>query len=434
VSGADDLLVQDTVRISGGVVRRAGWGMLDQMASSATNFAVGIIVARTLSIEDFGAFSIAFFVYTFALTVARAFPMEPLLIRYSGVPVIDWRRGSAAAIGTTAAASCVAALALVVVGGVVEGPTGAALMALGASLPGLLIQDAWRLAFFAAGRGRAALINDLAWGVMLVPAFLAAAAAGSSLFAITLAWGMAATAAALLGVLQARLIPRPDYAVDWWQEHVDLAPRFLLEAGIRTGVAQVTMIVIGAMVGLAAIGSIRAAQLVMSPVQVLLLGVALAAIPEAVRALRRSLGWLVRLAAGASLALAAASLAWGAFALLVPDELGRLVLGDAWDAATAYLPAWIAAQVGAVLVLGPGVTLRAFANARLSLKVTVVTTAFGFAIPVGAATLGGLAAAWGLAAASLLGATIWWLSLPVGIRAWRRGTAAHSGEDGVELA
>jgi O-antigen/teichoic acid export membrane protein len=39
---------------------RAGWGLLDQIASSGTNVAIGVIVARTLPIEDFGAFSIAF--------------------------------------------------------------------------------------------------------------------------------------------------------------------------------------------------------------------------------------------------------------------------------------------------------------------------------------------------------------------------------------
>ena len=53
--------------------------------SSGTNLAVGAVVARTLPIEDFGAFSIAFVVYTFAI---RAGPMgrsPPELVPFTRV-------------------------------------------------------------------------------------------------------------------------------------------------------------------------------------------------------------------------------------------------------------------------------------------------------------------------------------------------------------
>lgn len=417
-------------RLSRGVLRRAGWGLLDQVVSSGTNFAVGVIVARTLPLRDFGAFSIAFFVYTLMLSLMRAFPMQPLLIRYSGVSSAEWRRGTAAALGTSAGVGCLAAFGLILIGGGIGGTTGVAVLALAATLPGLLMQDAWRLAFFAAGRGRDAFLNDLAWAVFLLPAFALAAISGASLFAITLSWGLAASAAALVGVAQARLVPRPDHALGWWREHYDLAPRFLLEVGLSVGIGQLAMIVIGVVAGLEAIGSIRAAQLVMSPIQVLLLGASLVAVPEGVRALSQSLGLLLRLAAGASIALAIASLAWGAAALLVPDDLGRLVLRDAWGAAHAFVPAWVAVQVGAVITFGPHVILRAFANARLSLRVTSLDATIGFVIPVSMALAGGLAAAWGLAAASLLAAMIWWLAIPSGIRTWRRRLAADAVETG----
>lgn len=418
------------MRLPRGIIRRAGWGLLDQVVSSGTNFAVGAVVARTLPIEDFGAFSIAFFVYTFAMSVMRAFPMEPLLIRYSGASSADWRRGTAAALGTVVGVACVAAFGLIAVGSGIGGAIGPALLALAATLPGLLMQDAWRFAFFAAGRGRDAFLNDLAWAVFLLPAFVLAGLAGASLFAITMAWGLAASAAALVGVVQARLVPRPDHALRWWREHDDLAPRFLLEVSLRAGIGQLAMIVIGAIVGLEAFGSIRAAQLVLSPVQVLFFGASLAAVPEAVRALARSLSLLLRLATAASLGLAASSVTWGFVTVLLLGDLGQGVLGDAWSAAQLYLPAMIVMQFGTVMCLGPGMTLRAFANARLSLKVTILTTIVGFAIPVSAAFAGGLAAAWGLAVASVVGAAIWWLAIPYGIRTWRR----TPGSDAVETA
>ena len=35
----------------------------------------------------------------------------------------------------------------------------------GLTLPGLLLQDSWRFAFFALGRGSQAFLNDLVWAV-----------------------------------------------------------------------------------------------------------------------------------------------------------------------------------------------------------------------------------------------------------------------------
>jgi hypothetical protein len=38
---------------------RLGWGIADQAVSSITNFALGIVVARSLGAADFGASSLA---------------------------------------------------------------------------------------------------------------------------------------------------------------------------------------------------------------------------------------------------------------------------------------------------------------------------------------------------------------------------------------
>jgi O-antigen/teichoic acid export membrane protein len=354
--------------------------------------------------------------------------MEPLLIRYSTRPSPDWRRGTAAAAGTTLAMAGLTAIGLICAAAALGGTVGTAMIGLAITMPGLLLQDAWRLAFFAGGRGRDAFLNDVAWGICLVPAFLFAGFIGPTVFTITVAWGLAASLAALIGMVQARVVPRPAWTARWWREHSDLAARFLAEAGLRTGLAQLAMILIGVIAGLEAIGSIRAAQLVMSPIQVLFLGASLAAVPEAVRALARSLGLLLRIAAAVSIGLAVASLTWGLVALLLPDELGRLFLGDSWAAAQAYLPAWIVAQIGTVMTLGPGMTLRAFANARLSLKVTAVTATIVVVVPTIAAFEGGLPAAWGLAGASVAGAALWWLALPSGIRTWRQAGTTRSAE------
>ena len=47
-----------------------------------------------------------------------------------------------------------------------------AFLALGLTLPGLLLQDSWRYSFFALGRGSQAFLNDMIWAVTLLPALV----------------------------------------------------------------------------------------------------------------------------------------------------------------------------------------------------------------------------------------------------------------------
>ena len=53
-----------------------------------------------------------------------------------------------------------------------DGPTRMAFLALGVTLPLLMLQDSWRFAFFALGRGSQAFLNDSVWAVGLVIALV----------------------------------------------------------------------------------------------------------------------------------------------------------------------------------------------------------------------------------------------------------------------
>ena len=46
--------------------------------------------------------------------------------------------------------------------------SGTRFLALGVGLPGLMLQDSYRFAFFAAGKGGLAFVNDTVWGVLQV--------------------------------------------------------------------------------------------------------------------------------------------------------------------------------------------------------------------------------------------------------------------------
>jgi O-antigen/teichoic acid export membrane protein len=389
---------------------RAGWGLADQALSSLTNFALGIFVARTVGVEEFGAFSLVFAVYLLLMSVCRAFPMEPLQIRYSGQPDETIRSASRRAVGSVFAIGVAASIALLPIAFAFGGSIGGTLLALAVTLPGLLVQDAWRSAFFAWHRGSSAFANDLLWALVMVTGlvWLTTQGAGTAM-AATFIWGISATLAAIFGIWQTRVVPDPRRTLDWWREHIDLGPRFIAEVLSRIAGTQVALYGIGLAAGLAALGSLRAAQLVVGPVQILFLGIGLIAVPEGVRALSHSRGRLVRLAVLMSVGLAIAGLAWGLVALLLPEAVGEFVLGAAWAPAQEVLAPVIIAQLGILAAAGAGMGLRTLAAARRSLRANLLVSALIVTLGIGGSLVGGtLGAAWGLALAGLLGTLIWW--------------------------
>lgn len=389
---------------------RAGWGLADQALSSLTNFALGIFVARSVGVEEFGAFSLAFAAYLLVMSVCRAFPMEPLQIRYSGARDEVIRAAAARAVGAVLLVGLATSLVLFSIAALVGDRTGEVLLALAVTVPGLLVQDAWRSVFFAWHRGRSAFLNDLLWAVALAAglAWLVWAHNGTA-EAATLAWGTSATIAAIVGIWQARVVPDPSRAMDWWHEHIDLGPRFIAEVLSRLAGTQLALYGIGAVAGLAALGSLRAAQLVIGPIQILFLGIGLIAVPEGVRALAQSRARLVWLATVMSLGLSMVGVAWGFVALVLPADLGRLILGDTWDPAREVLLPVIAAQLGLLAASGAAMGLRTLAAARRSLRANLIVSTLVVILGIGGAVWRATpGAAWGLAIAALIGTLVWW--------------------------
>ena len=180
------------------IAHRIRWGLADQALSSLTNFVLGIVVARTVGLTEFGAFGLAFTGYLMVNGVSRAVTGQPLLIRYSGVATSVWRRGAAAATGTAAVIGFASAIGALLIAMASDGALSAAFLALALVLPGLMVQDAWRFAFFADNRGRDAFINDLVWAIVQISAYIIAIALGrGTVFWAVIAWGGAATLAAL---------------------------------------------------------------------------------------------------------------------------------------------------------------------------------------------------------------------------------------------
>jgi O-antigen/teichoic acid export membrane protein len=391
-------------------LRRAGWAIADQAFSSLTNFALGVLVARTVDLAAFGAFSLAFAAYLIVVSITRGYPMDPLAIRYAAAPHAEFRTATSAATGTVVAVGVVFGAALMALGFVTSGPFSQALLALGLCLPGLLLQDAWRSTFFAGGRGRLAFLNDLTWAVVEFPALAILIVGGeASVFWAVIAWGGGATVAAVAGILQARCVPRPWLALSWWREHIDLGPRFIAEAMTRVLAGQVQLYGVGFVAGLATVGALRAGQLLFGPVQVISFGVNMMAVPEGARALAVSLGRLRRTSLIISAGLAAAAAAWGIMLLIMPASLGDLLLRGAWGPAHALFLPILLASLANMLMLGAGIGIRSLAAAARSLRATIVTSTLTLVMGIGGAAVGGAAgSAWGLFLVAVVGLFVWW--------------------------
>ena len=179
------------------VIRRLSWGVADQVVSSLSNFMVGIYTVHVLGAVQFGAFSLVFVTYGFVLNVSRGLATDPLVVRFSGTDLPTWRRAVADCTGTAAFAGLVMGACVLAAAGMLSGAVGAAFLALGLTLPGLLLQDSWRYSFFALGRGSQAFVNDTIWVVTVVPALVVLRLTGhANVFWFVLAWGITGNIAA----------------------------------------------------------------------------------------------------------------------------------------------------------------------------------------------------------------------------------------------
>lgn len=391
---------------------RASWGVIDQGFVSLANFGLGVVVARLVSPTEFGAFGIVFAVYLVALNIARGLATQPLTIRFGIHDPEEFRRASGEATGLAVVLGLLGGLASIGLATILPAPLSAGFVGLAVALPGLLVQDAWRFVLFTAGRGREAMVNDVVWTLVLVPLVAFVAALGvESVMTLVVCWGVGATAAAAIGAIQTQTLPQIGRAVAWWREHLDITPRFLSSELLQMAGSQGALLAVGAIAGLAAVGSLRGAQLLLGPFNVLSIGIHLTLVPEAAR-LRNNMARLRRMAIVASLVLGLPGLLWGITLLLLPDSIGREILGESWPGASAVLLPIILAGTAPLISAGQRIALRALEEATRTLRASAVQ-AIGMLVGgvAGSFVAGAVGAAWGIAFGTAVATIVWWVEM-----------------------
>ncbi|GAA2885171.1 hypothetical protein GCM10010517_48740 [Streptosporangium fragile] len=393
--------------------RRGMWTLADHVICSGSNFVLMILVAGNVSVVTLGHFALLYGFYVVVVELSRAAVSEPLLVRRpEGDAAV--RQALADSSGSAAVFGALAGVLLLAVSPLLVGPYWHSAVVLAALLPVLLVWDALRLAFIAVGQLRRAVLVDAVGGAVQVAAALAALRVEPSLTWLIVGWGFGGLVAAVLATAQAGTLPRLGAPRRWLAEYGRLVRPYFVETGALSLAGYAVLIVLGHVAGPADVGAWRAALTLFGPANVVMAAGRVAVVSEVSRLRDAEPGRMFRFAAMAGLLCGAVGAGAGAAVAILPDPVGRALLGESWAGVEPLVPAFTALLVIEGLGLGPYGVLRAMERVRMLFflrvavaggRVLAVTVGAALAGAVGAATASSLVEAAGfLTALALLAA------------------------------
>jgi O-antigen/teichoic acid export membrane protein len=349
----------------GGAASRATTTMVDQCVASASNFSVGIVVARISGPAGLGAFSLAYTVWILLTSLQHSLITDPMAImgdmRHEERDDFI-RRGFAADVTLGVMAACIIAAVGVAFLSLGQHTFGVGLLSVAPWIVVLDLQDYWRWIGFMLGKPRKSLVNDLLFNAVQALAFGVVFVLGlHSVFAVVSAWGLGAAVAAVYGLRQFSVRPSISGggAFLWcrWPTSRWLAG----ERAASWGGSQLYLIVAGAMLGPAALGGLKAAQgLVIGPTNVVINAGGSFGLPEATRQLAER-GWsgMVRITRFVTGAGSAAAAACAIVVLLAAPTLLRVLYGPEFVTYASSARIFAVSIVVLSFGIGPILTLTA---------------------------------------------------------------------------
>jgi hypothetical protein len=390
------------------------WAALDQGISSLTNFILFVFVARDVSSETFGHFSLAFVAYVLAIGSARSLAGEALLVRALPIHKGSFQYSVKGQSGATTLVGVTFGLVLLAIAVSLPSSNSAIMVSiLAITLPFLLLQDAARVALVAGRRARDALANDLMWCVLFLGiAILRPFSQIGVSIEVLVYWATTGCLAAGMGLFQLHVLPSLKTGIKWILQHRDLGVPYLAEFTIVTGSQQMLLGMVAMVSGAASVGALKGAQLLLGPVNMLFTPAVLVGVGPAVQSRSQSgEAGLKRFCIRISTILFGLGLFWTLALLLIPDGVGRSLLGLSWAGAQPLLvPIGVSVALAGSAV-GALVGLRSLAAATCAVRVRfVVGLLMLFSGIVGAILWGAMGTAIGLAVVSGIGIIVWWHS------------------------
>jgi len=389
--------------------------LVDQGISSLTNFLVTLYAMRTLSLPQFGVFSIVVGVYIVAYAVVRGLCVEVLLSSYASASEGVRRVNAARAVGATALlATVVVSVSLACLILPIGSQTKLTVIGASALLAPILIQDAWRYYWFCGPTAWGAALND---AVCLAATCCGAAWLSwrhlSGVLPVLGIWAAGAAVGAVVASIQLRSLPDLRHGLRWVRVHRGVGLVLFASGFVSTASCRLVPVLIGWTAGLAQVGRVAASLAILAPINVLTTASRVYLLPETARRVEHDVSRLPRLMASFSVLLAALPMLALAYAV-VPDGVGQWYAGHNWTAAgECLLPiALWPATSAPIMIVSCG--LRASGHLRTMLRLDLLVGAAQISgATIGAALAGGYGAAWGVVAANVL-------TLLAGARTFRR--------------
>jgi hypothetical protein len=386
------------------------WSFGGQFLSSSGNFLVTAVVLTVASQAEYAVFSICFTTYLLAVLLFRALVAIPVMLLYSGAREpksgAEGEENAALIVGVSIAGALAPMLAMAAL--LLDGNRDQFYI-LAVALPFLLYQDGARYIAFARGCPAIAAKSDGLWLGLQVAGFAAAFLVGraspASLFAT---WAVSGALAGVMIGLRLHLPLRAAGAGAWLVAHWQLCRRLLMECVITSGGVYAMLYGLVIVADSGQLGRLRAAQTLLGPVSVLLLGGAALGVPETVRAREDSLR-MRRFAVRLSAFLAGFTVVCGVCVYLTLPVFGPHLFPSAWSAARPLIPLLVVFNTALGASTGPISGIRALGDTRWIVRGRTVSTVILLLVglPV-AAAVGAGGAVLGLALAeSVLAVAAW---------------------------
>jgi O-antigen/teichoic acid export membrane protein len=407
-------------------LRQAHWGIVSQAANTGSNFLLSVLVARTVTAAEFGAFTVLTVFYMVGLAMARTTGNDVVSILYSGSPQLHTRIREvvtyATGLGVLFGIPCVGVSLLLL------DRFDPAYVLMAASLPFHFVQEALRGFAFARGTPRDAAVNDvLRVSVQVaVAALLLFSGAGLTMSGAIVGWALGGVVSALTAAACFSILPARQWPHRWFVTNRHLAAP--LGAGEMLAYhlpSNLTFLLMPAVAALSELGVLRAAYLFFGPLGILTIALRSMLLPDAARLDGRRA--VHRLIVRATVVLAAVSVVWAALVVALPDAVGMWLLGDSWTG--TFVPRLLLGIGGvaeAVMVCGVA-ALGTFRLADRIVRIQMVMSPLTVLFVVGLAALYGAdGAAAGFAVGYVASALVVWMQVPRG----RRLDSTSAGAEG----
>lgn len=247
-----------------GLVRNLGF-IIDQALSSASNFVVSLLVARTLGLAQFGYFALGMSIWVVIVALYRMTVLHPVIIDLgAGSCSPTLARGRALRIGLMLGALMAAlfgGLALALDGGIVGVFAGLAV----AITPVLLFEGLRAISLSLSESWRAVASDSLWMLIALCGLTIMVLAHTLTLWSAVVAWGLGAGIGMLPLLGRGRIQLSRVGAMQWMRSRAKVSSYFGLASALSSTGSQAMVWGLAAVVSPSAVGALRAAQTLMVP-------------------------------------------------------------------------------------------------------------------------------------------------------------------------